>query len=36
MLEDIRNTLIEAQDFQEELTEFIDITEKQEEVIIND
>lgn len=36
MLEDIRNTLIEAQDFQEELTEFIDIAEKQEEVIIND
>lgn len=29
MLEDIRNTVIKAQDFQEELTEFIEMAEKQ-------
>jgi hypothetical protein len=33
MLEGIRNTVIEAQAFQEELAEFIDIAEKPKEVI---
>ncbi|MBW4533425.1 MAG: hypothetical protein KME09_05760 [Pleurocapsa minor HA4230-MV1] len=35
-LEDTRHTVAEYQDFLEEITEFIDIAEKQEEVIIND